>query len=62
METTDTYISNLEAGRLNLTLGQLARVAGALDTDLEVTFPKLSVRPTSVHEPAREQADGEESN
>jgi transcriptional regulator with XRE-family HTH domain len=35
------YISAVEAGRENLTLGSLARIADALGTGMRVTFPML---------------------
>ena len=52
LETSPSYIANLEAGRLNLTLGQLARIAGALGADLQIGMPPLAVTATAVHEPA----------
>jgi UDP-N-acetylglucosamine 1-carboxyvinyltransferase len=35
------YVSAVEAGRENLTLGSLARLADALRTGLRVSFPSL---------------------
>jgi transcriptional regulator with XRE-family HTH domain len=35
------YVSAVEAGRENLTLGSLARLADALQTGLQVSFPSL---------------------
>jgi transcriptional regulator with XRE-family HTH domain len=52
--TSPSYIANLEAGRLNLTLGQLARIAGALDADLQIGMSPLAVTATAVREPAAE--------
>jgi transcriptional regulator with XRE-family HTH domain len=49
--TNSSYVANLEAGRLNLTVGQLARVAGAIGADLEVSLASLDVVPTAVAEP-----------
>lgn len=37
------YVANVEAGRENLTLGQLANIAAALGAGLDVSFP-LAVR------------------
>lgn len=34
-----SYVANVEAGRTNLTLGQLAHIANALGTGLVVTLP-----------------------
>lgn len=33
------YVANVEAGRENLTLGQLAAIADALGTELAIAFP-----------------------
>jgi transcriptional regulator with XRE-family HTH domain len=43
--TSGAYIANVEAGRENLTIGQLANIAAALGTGLELSFP----RPTREH-------------
>lgn len=40
LEVSTTYIQNIEAGRANLTLGQLVRVADALDA-----FPRVVLEP-----------------
>ena len=42
LEVSATYVQNVEAGRANLTLGQLARVAAALDAVPRVTLEPLS--------------------
>lgn len=34
-----SYVIDAEAGRRNLTVGELARIADALDTGLRITFP-----------------------
>ena len=36
-----TYITNVEAGRVNLTVGQLAAFAEALQSGLNVEFPSV---------------------
>jgi transcriptional regulator with XRE-family HTH domain len=41
LDSSAPYISNVEAGRVNLTLGQLARVADALGCDMEVMLPRI---------------------
>jgi transcriptional regulator with XRE-family HTH domain len=38
LQTTTPYITNVEAGRANLTVGQLASIADALDAVLEVNL------------------------
>lgn len=45
------YVTNVEAGRLNLTLGQLTRIASALGATLDVKLPLVEVEPTTVAEP-----------
>lgn len=49
--TSPSYVANLEAGRLNLTIGQLARIADALGADLRVSLPLLRVERVSQQEP-----------
>jgi transcriptional regulator with XRE-family HTH domain len=51
LETSPTYVTNVEAGRLNLTLGQLTRVASAIGAELQVSLPLVAVEPSSVVEP-----------
>ncbi len=36
---TPAYITNVEAGRANLTIGQLANIAAALGAALDITLP-----------------------
>lgn len=38
LDTTTPYITNVEAGRTNLTVGQLASIADAMDAVLEVNL------------------------
>ena len=51
LETSPPYVTNVEAGRLNLTLGQLTRVAAAIGADLQVTMPLVTIEPSRVAEP-----------
>jgi transcriptional regulator with XRE-family HTH domain len=51
LATSPTYVTNVEAGRLNLTLGQLTRVAAAIGADLHVSLPLVTVGPSRVVEP-----------
>jgi transcriptional regulator with XRE-family HTH domain len=41
LQAAPTYLSAIEAGRENLTLGSLARIAAALGTGLNVSFPAV---------------------
>jgi transcriptional regulator with XRE-family HTH domain len=41
MRVKAPYIASLEAGRRNLTLGQLANIADALGRGLDITFPEV---------------------
>lgn len=52
LETSPTYVTNVEAGRLNLTLGQLTRVASAIGAEVQVRLPLLMIEPSRVAEPA----------
>ena len=36
------FVASLEAGKRNVTLGQLANIADALDRGLDVTFPVVA--------------------
>ncbi len=42
LDVNASYITNVEAGRVNLTVGQLGAFAEALDTGLRVEFPVAS--------------------
>ena len=46
------YITNVEAGRVNLTVGQLANIASALGTALEVHLPVVERQAVTLTEPA----------
>jgi transcriptional regulator with XRE-family HTH domain len=39
LNASGSYIANVEAGRENLTVGQLANIAAALGSGLEISFP-----------------------
>jgi transcriptional regulator with XRE-family HTH domain len=45
MGVNASYVTNVEAGRVNLTVGQLANIAEALGTGLDVRLPILSRKP-----------------
>jgi transcriptional regulator with XRE-family HTH domain len=51
LNTSPTYITNVEAGRVNLTLGQLTRVAAAIGADVQVRLPLVTIEPSRVAEP-----------
>jgi transcriptional regulator with XRE-family HTH domain len=55
LATSPAYVTNVEAGRLNLTLGQLTRIAAALGASLDVKLPPVDVEPTQVAEPIAAQ-------
>jgi transcriptional regulator with XRE-family HTH domain len=42
MGVRPSYVASLEAGKRNVTLGQLANIADALDRGLDVTFPAVA--------------------
>ena len=54
--TAATYITNVEAGRVNLTLGQLTRIAAAIGASVDVGLPLLTVEPTRVERPTTTDA------
>lgn len=39
---TPPYVSGVESGQRNLTLGALAQIADALGTDLDIRFPEVT--------------------
>jgi transcriptional regulator with XRE-family HTH domain len=58
--TSPSYVTNVEAGRLNLTIGQLARIADALGADLHISLPLIEVEPVTVRElPSEAGGSGE---
>lgn len=52
MAVTQSYVANLEAGRVNVTVGQLAHVAEALGAGFAVTFPSLDTERIRLSPPA----------
>jgi transcriptional regulator with XRE-family HTH domain len=48
-----SYVTNLEAGRVNATVGQLAHIAEALGAGLDVNFPLLASEPVRLARPDR---------
>ncbi|MFI4977995.1 MAG: helix-turn-helix domain-containing protein [Solirubrobacterales bacterium] len=42
LETTTPYVTNVEAGRANLTVGQLASIADALNAVLDINLRVVS--------------------
>jgi transcriptional regulator with XRE-family HTH domain len=50
-----TYLTNVEAGRVNLTIGSLASVAEALQAGLEIKFPTLSPEPIRIAKSSRQK-------
>lgn len=51
LSTSASYVANVEAGRLNPTVGQLARIAEAVGADFELSLPRLTLEPVVVQEP-----------
>lgn len=51
LHATATYITNVEAGRVNLTLGQLSRIAAAMGADVHVSLPLIEIKPARIVEP-----------
>jgi transcriptional regulator with XRE-family HTH domain len=50
LSTSASYVTNVEAGRVNLTLGQLTRIAAAIGARLDVALNLESVERTRVLE------------
>jgi transcriptional regulator with XRE-family HTH domain len=44
-----SYVSNLEAGRINVTVGQLANIAGALKVGLEIRLASVARERVRLH-------------
>lgn len=51
LATSPAYLTNVEAGRLNLTLGQLARIASAVGATLDLKLRLIDLEPAQVSEP-----------
>lgn len=47
-----SYVSNLEAGRVNVTVGQLANIAGALKVGLEIRLQAVARQKVRLRERA----------
>lgn len=52
LDLNASYVSNVEAGRVNLTVGQLARIAGAIGCDLTVGLASVEIAATAVTVPS----------
>ena len=52
LDLTIPYVSNVEAGRVNLTVGQLARFADALGSDLQLHLPPIEIPAPAIEVPA----------
>jgi len=48
-----SYVSNLEAGRVNVTVGQLANIAAALKVGLQILLPSVTRAPVRLRERSR---------
>jgi repressor LexA len=48
LEVSAPYVANVEAGRTNLTLGQLTNIATAMGVGLEIRFPAVDREPVFV--------------
>lgn len=51
LATSPAYVTNVEAGRLNLTLGQLTRIAAALGATLNLELALVDIESVQVSEP-----------
>lgn len=51
LDLTTPYVSNVEAGRVNLTIGQLARFADALGSDLQLRLPPIEIPAPAIEVP-----------
>ena len=57
LHVSPPYITNVEAGRVNLTVGQLANIASALGTALEVHLPVVEREHVVLHERGAPRSD-----
>jgi len=48
IDASASYITNVEAGRVNVTVGQLAHIADALGAGLEIALPPLGKEPIRI--------------
>jgi UDP-N-acetylglucosamine 1-carboxyvinyltransferase len=51
LDTTAPYITNVEAGRANMTIGQLASIAAALDATIELNLRLVDEKPLLIQRP-----------
>lgn len=49
LRVSPPYVANVEAGRTNLTVGQLTNIATAMGVGLEIRFPTVEREPFEVH-------------
>ena len=59
MEVNPSYVANVEAGRVNVTVGQLANLAQALGTGLDVRFPALDRGPVQLDVASQQRREAE---
>ncbi len=55
LETTAPYVTNVEAGRTNLTVGQLALIATALDAVIDLNLRLIEREPLVIRRAERHQ-------
>jgi transcriptional regulator with XRE-family HTH domain len=51
LEVSAPYIAKVEGGRANLTIGQLANIAGALGVGLEIHLPTVKRETITLSQP-----------
>lgn len=49
LEVSPPYIANVEAGRANLTIGQMTNIASAIGAGLEIRFPVVEREAIKLH-------------
>lgn len=52
LQASAPYITNVEAGRANLTIGQLASIAAALDAIVDIDLRIVEDQPLTVQRPS----------
>ncbi len=52
LDVSGAYVAKVETGRANLTIGQLAAFADALDAGLDIRMPLIERRQVNLREPA----------
>lgn len=52
LEISPSYITNVEAGRMNLTLGQLTHIADGIGAVLDISLAVSAERPPTAVAPA----------